>query len=56
MLRSRFRPRLNANLLFEQESDPREFAGAASTLGPWEWPDSDWEVAGVWAISLQSST
>lgn len=50
-LRARFRSQLNRHLLFETEVDAAEFLNAAEAAGPWEGPEVEWEVVGLWLVS-----
>ena len=49
-LRRRFRDRLNDNLLFATEEDALEFLASAEAVGPWEGPDIEWAVVGLWLV------
>lgn len=49
-LRRRFADRLNENLLFATEEDATEFFVAAEEVGPWEGPEIEWEVVGLWLV------
>lgn len=55
-LRERFRSRLNDHLLFGSEADATEFLDAAKATGPWEGPEIDWEVVGVWLVAEEAQT
>lgn len=49
-LRVRFVGRLNENRLFATEEEALAFLAAAEEVGPWEGPDIEWEVVGLWLV------
>jgi hypothetical protein len=54
-LRREFVGSLNEHCLFEDEADARAFLVAANEIGPWEGPDINWEVVGVWLVPAPRS-
>lgn len=50
-LRDHFRGLLNQRLLFESDVDAAEFLKAAEAAGPWEGPEVEWEVVGLWLVT-----
>lgn len=49
-LRRRFADRLNDNLLFATDEDALEFLAGAEAVGPWEGPEIEWAVVGLWLV------
>lgn len=54
-LRTRFADRLNDRLLFDTEALAIEFLDASTELGPWEGPEIEWEVVGLWTVPPRDS-